>query len=98
VIGGDVLAWLDAGNVQARTLAAELCEVHAIDRRRVRAQVKVAQSVDVRRPVVAERDPKALVGEVAVKVRRRVVETMVLPDLGLKASCVHGHALIDLLR
>ena len=98
VIGGDVLARLDAGDVQARALAAELREVHAVDRRRVRARVEMAQRVDVRRPVVAERDAEALVGEVAVEVRRRVLEAVVLPDLGLKVSSVHGHALINLLR
>jgi hypothetical protein len=98
VIGGDVLARLDAGDVQARALAAELRKVHAVDRRRVRARVEMAQRVDVRRPVVAERDAEALVGEVAVEVRRRVLETVVLPDLGLKVSSVHGHALINLLR
>ena len=58
----------------------------------------MTQRVDVRRTVVAERNAEALVGEVAVEIRRRVLKAMVLPDLGLKVSSVHRHALIDLLR
>ena len=74
MVSGDVLARRDAGNVQARAPAAELREVHAVDRGRVRARVEMTQRVDVRRPVVAERDAEALVREVAVEIRRRVLE------------------------
>ena len=98
VLRGDVLARRDARDVEARPLAAELREVHLVDRRRARARVEVAERVDVRRPVVAERDPEALVGEVAVEVRRGVLEAVVLPHLRLEVAGVHRHALVDLLR
>jgi hypothetical protein len=57
----------------------------------------MAQRVDVRRPVVAERDAQALVGEIAVEVGRGVGERVVLPDLRLEMPGVHRHALVDLL-
>jgi hypothetical protein len=96
-IDGNVGARLDVGDVEARALAAELREIHAIDRWRVRARIEMTQRIDVRRPVVAERDAEALVREVAVEVRRRVLEAVVLPDLGLKVSRVNRHSLINFL-
>ena len=49
------------------------------------------------RPVVAERDAEALVREVAIKVRRRVLEPVVLPHLGFKMSGVNRHSRINFL-
>ena len=97
VLGGDVLARRDVGDVQAGAVSAERLQPHAVDRGRVRTAVEVAERVDVRRAVVAQQQREALVGEVAVEVRRRVLVCVVLPDDGLLVARVHGHPLVDLL-
>src|SRR4029079_15442147 len=95
---GRVLARRDVRDVEAGPVAPEDVERHLVDRRCALARVEVAERVDVRRAVVADRDPEALVGEVALEVRGGVLVTVVLPHLRLEVAGVHRHALVDLLR